>query len=380
MEYKVLNPVSYTTDITTEIIKICEESLHSDPEYMELNKDGINFHSIIPYGSSENPYFLAKTVFKFIGISGDKYHIKNNLIADIHYIKAKINYNKKDPVNMLSRQGLMKVMYIGKTKLSETFQRYIFDLLDVMWKKNKDMIISELNVITKELETEKLKRKELQLKVDESRFLYEAFADEENHGIEDHKELTILRRKYFKPYYIYVMNWDNIHEKCNKQLTTPIVKTKMRKKKSNEYEGINLSDTDEETKSNKEIELIPTANIKKDNQSITQFMSTLVDQYDINDIDIKYLKENENEYFYIKITSKKITKPEADFDSDPAYKFIDVIYLKDACHYNEMKQFINENNKEYITGAKYYQLSYAELLNARSRTFIEKNKHILLNI
>lgn len=176
------------------------------------------------------------------------------------------------------------------------------------------------------------------------------------------------------------MNWDNIHEKCNKQLTTPIVKTKMRKKKSNEYEGINLSDTDEETKSNKEIELIPTANIKKDNQSITQFMSTLVDQYDINDIDIKYLKENENEYFYIKITSKKITKPEADFDSDPAYKFIDVIYLKDACHYNEMKQFINENNKEYITGAKYYQLSYAELLNARSRTFIEKNKHILLNI
>ena len=64
-EIPFLKPITFTVDITTEIIRRCEIKLQNDEEYMKLKSDGLDFKMVIPYGNPEDPCFQVNQVFKF---------------------------------------------------------------------------------------------------------------------------------------------------------------------------------------------------------------------------------------------------------------------------------------------------------------------------
>ena len=104
-EVPFLKPIENTTDITTEIIRRCEQILCDDVDYNKLKEDGYNFTTVIPYGNPEDPCFQANQVFKFINPNEQNVHrrLGKYFTEGRHYFKAKITNDKRDPPNLLTR-------------------------------------------------------------------------------------------------------------------------------------------------------------------------------------------------------------------------------------------------------------------------------------
>jgi prophage antirepressor-like protein len=412
-EFKVpfLVPIKNTTDITTEIIRRCEKILHDDDEYKKLKDIGNDFQSVIPYGMSkelhEEPYFNAKQVFKFVDITNDKYHIKHNLELGVHYIKAKITNDKKSPNNMLTREGLMLIMYMGKTKLAKTFQKYVFDLLDGLWKKHKEIMVSQMKITEKNLEKEIARRQDAETVNKQNIEIADAIYNTDNHE-QNKLELNILRRKTMTRYYVYLVDWKFINTKYWKKY--PMKEEEEEKKappkknktsdqaESTIVEGIDLNSSDDDSASQK----THIKAHKRTKVNLTDPHINGLDEYEFLYTSVKDLKADENEPYYMCVTDREINS------NKESYKFMRFLYLDKGVagpHYRTMIELLkygekyddrsaypnvvrivddknnttlSENDVELESTEtpvkRVYKITYTDLINARDRGFI--NNHI----
>jgi hypothetical protein len=342
-EIPFLKSINNTSDITTEIIRRCEEQLQNDKEYIKLKSDGMDFKKVIPYGNPEDPCFQVTQVFKFI--NPNELHIHRRLATYFtegrHYFKAKITEDKKEPCNMFTRHGLMKAMYMGKTPLAEMFQNYVFDLLDGLWKRHKAIIITEIKVTEKNLEEERNRRREAESVNLKNIYLKEVCMDNFESYDGNKTELSILRRQHLNAYFLYIVDWNFINSKLEKK---PIKKLE---KKVNLYNGIDINSDDEqhETKSNE--------------------FNEILDEYDFRIISLLDLEKNENDEYYFYISKKESSKLH--------HKFICPLYFDKSKHYKIM---IPSFNKTLIKNV--FSTTYDNIMSTRSKMFIELNKNILI--
>jgi len=225
---RLLIPVLDTNDITTDIIKRCEKLLKDDAEYKDIKKEGITFESVIPYRSpySENEIcFQASCVFKFVGRYDNMHRdLKTKFKPGKDYFKHKMFDDKNQPDNILTRKGLMKTMYMGKTKLAEIFQDYIFELLDNLWENEKQMMVKEMEQaeikLKKQIDAEKERTDRQQERIgtlEESNCYNNNLAmkldkvdnflkSEPFMGNDERKELTILRELHMKKVGVYLVD------------------------------------------------------------------------------------------------------------------------------------------------------------------------------
>ena len=381
-------PTPHTTDITTAIIGRCEEMLNNNPEYVALQQEGLTFGNIIPYGDPKNPCFIANHIFKFINPKEQNVHrnLKKYYILTKHYFKAKLEEDSKVYHNMLTRKGIMKAMYRGKTLLAETFQDFIFDLLD-------NLLLNEFVIMEKQIEltqknTEERMREEVRIAQEKARIAeLSAKRANEEHIItnekllkeQDHsksldvancniiltkaeeykklsvgylhnvipnedmaiKELNILQFNTMKPYPVYAVSIGLIKEKYLKpvKLSSKNVRKKDVPHIFNQY-GMSDSDSDgEEVKiplksttaqvyTNVYDDLNQNPNIIKYNYREIN-METLKDAYD----------EQDNEFYvYISSTPDKVNnkndKPKP-HELGREYHLAGYIYLWNQKHYND---------------------------------------------
>ena len=359
----LLKPISNTVDITTEIIKRCELILQNDEEYQKLRNDGNDFKSIIPYKDPTNnnePCFQANQVFKFINIEHNIHRtLKKNFILDKHYFKAKIIDDNKTPDNILTRKGLMKAMYMSKTKLAETFQDYVFDLLDGLWKRERDVMEREMKntekvlmETNKKLLLEEELRKSMDIELcnitnkktaDFGKMTYLKSTMVNSKKSKD-IELEIIRSKYMKPFRMYSVNIGLVKQQYLK--SKKIIKKKISKKIiNNEFTNHGLSDDNDDTDSYNEekTEFIKLPNHKQYDIAYDELDDdiNLVEYYGFKSINLEFLKESDDTefYIYLRATSEKKDVKNS-IDNDPNYHFIGNLYMLDSDQYKRMMSII----------------------------------------
>jgi len=213
----LLNIMKETTDITTEILRRSEAMVDYANAYASMKTKGISFSSINIY---ENPYikgepcFPASQVFKFIE-NGDNItrSIKKNYIEGYHYFTARVVDNKTQAPTILTRRGLMKVVFSGKSAIALAFQAYVFDLLDALWEKNKKEIYEAMEALEIKY-AEEIKRGDsldaanfsMNQKIMEQHQITNLMLNDDDPRDSDIKELHILRELLMKPLYIYIVS------------------------------------------------------------------------------------------------------------------------------------------------------------------------------
>jgi hypothetical protein len=345
-EIPFLKSINNTSDITTEIIRRCEEQLQNDKEYIKLKSDGMDFKKVIPYGNPEDPCFQVNQVFKFINPNELNIHrrLATYFTEGRHYFKAKITEDKKEPCNMFTRHGLMKAMYMGKTPLAEMFQNYVFDLLDGLWKRHKAIIITEMKVTEKNLEEERNRRREAESTNLKNIYLKEVCMDNFESYDGNKTELSILRRHQLNEYFLYIVDWNFVNENCNKPDKINKLFKKSEKKEDLHF-GIDINSDDE----------------RPEPKTKSATFNEILDEYDFSIISLIDLEKNENDEYYFYI-SKKETKSKQ-------YNFICPIYLDKSKHY---KLMISSFQKTPIKNM--FNTTYDTIMSARNKTFIELHK------
>ena len=360
----LLNPISNTVDITTEIIKRCELILQNDEEYQKLRNDGNDFKSIIPYEDPTNnnePCFRANQVFKFINPKETHIHrkLKDNFLLTKHYFKSKITNDNKTPDNILTRKGLMRAIYMSKTKLAETFQYYVFDLLDGLWKRERDVMEREMKntekvlmETNKKLLLEEELRKSMDIELcnitnkktaDFGKMTYLKSTMVNSKKSKD-IELEIIRSKYMKPFRMYSVNIGLVKQQYLK--SKKIIKKKISKKIiNNEFTNHGLSDDNDDTDSYNEekTEFIKLPNHKQYDIAYDELDDdiNLVEYYGFKSINLEFLKESDDTefYIYLRATSEKKDVKNS-IDNDPNYHFIGNLYMLDSDQYKRMMSII----------------------------------------
>jgi hypothetical protein len=415
-------PTTDTEYITTEIIKRCEKQVseESKKDYQEQDKNNLGFKSIIPY-KNDNPddneiYFHSKTAFACTGLgANDKRYIKTNLDFGIHYVKGKIKHDNKDADNMLTREGLMSVMYLGKNALAKAFQHYVFALLDGLWKHQKAAVLSEMKSLEKQLEDERNKRRDIELKNNENIHLQEIYYNDAITADPDKTELTIMQRQYLSTYYVYVADWYYINKKYWKpgskaiqKAITKAIPIKKQPSTLSEYEynraiDLNNSSGDDNdytgndiiNKSAKSEKSKRTKKIKAAQDINEPHPDGIEDSYELDFIDIHTLKTNDNDEYYIYIG------PELPENKLSIFKFMTTIHLDKTKHYDEMINYLNNGDVSDKTAYKInsyepclyknidfgniktpankvFKITYSMLESARSRSYITMNKELLI--
>lgn len=373
----LLKPISNTVDITTEIIKRCELILQNDEEYKNLQKDGIDFKSIIPYEDPTNnnePCFQANQVFRFINPkeSHVRRKLKESFILNKHYFKAKITNDNKTPDNILTRKGLMRAMNIGKTKLAETFQDYVFDLLDGLWKREREVMEREMKNTEKALmET----NKKLLLEEELRKAMDIELCNVTNKKIEDFGKLTylkstmingkkskdieleILREKYMKPFKMYSVNiglvkqhYLKLKKFSKKKIRKTISKTSSKKTGSKEvikYEfakhGLSDDNGDSDSCNDEKTECIESSNHIAYDSVYGELDDDLdiVEYYGFKSINLEFLKESYETEFYIYLQATTEKKDASNpIDNNPNFHFIGNLYMLDKEQYTRMMHII----------------------------------------
>ena len=403
-EIPFLKPITFTVDITTEIIRRCEVKLQNDEEYMKLKSDGLDFKMVIPYGNPEDPCFQVNQVFRFINPNElNIYRKLGKYFTDgRHYFKAKITNDKKEPCNMFTRHGLMKAMYMGKTPLAEMFQNYVFDLLDGLWKRHKELMITEMKITEKNLEEERTKRREAEIVNLQNIHLQEAYCNDFVAGDPANTELKILRRLYLTKYYVYVADWSHVNAKYWKsditKIKEPVPQKKIAADKTNSgvVNGIDLNSSDDEESAVDKT--VSTREKPSKNLILTNpHKDGIQEPYEFEFLKLRDLENGENEEYYFYISNKEITE-----NKKSNFKFITHIYLDKPKHFTEMSKFII-NGETVIDRTSYpvnsyasseiknvdffdkvsapikniYKTTYDMLMSARSRSYINMHRDIL---
>lgn len=401
----ILNAIGKSTDITSEIIRRCEKILKYDEEYKKVKEEGNGFTSIIVYEDPYNinePCFQVNSVIKMV--KPNEQHIprilKKNFRLGKHYFKAKLKDDNRDPSNIFSRRGVMKYMFQEKTQIAEVFQDYVFELLDGLWKRQKELMRLEMKNTDKLLEEEREKRREAERINEQNIEIADAIYNTDNRE-QDILELNVLRRRLMTRYYVYLVDWKLVNAKYWKNFPPEENKIQPRKKRDfvetqTIFEGIELNSSGDDE---------PQPQQKRTNTSRKKLKQIDVDkqhpkglnEYEFIYTDINDIKRDENIAYYICITDKQIKKE--------GYKFLQYLYLDKSSgnvHYKSMVDIIlngekcNSQTAYKLNGKdvpvklydmevesaetpikKVYKITYSELINARDRGFVTNNLQVI---
>lgn len=394
----IFEPISITTDITTEIILRCEELLKDNEDYIKLKTDKKDFKSILIYGTSSEPLFKARDIYLYVDPSGiNKRWFMKHLIQDKHIFKANVRvtktnstktWTKVESVNMLTRKGLMRALSICNGIIAETFQDYIYELLDNLWKNEKEIIIKQMKCTEKTLESEREKRK-IAEHINIQNIIYQdAYINDFQENDDDQTELTIMRNMHLTKYYLYIVDWNYMNTKYwKKDKPTP------EPKQIDLDECIDLVSSDSDCENKKSNKLFKRKSKKMvfDN---TPHENAIYEQYDLDFIQVSDLINGENEEYYFFVSPKEVAESKKEF-----YKFMKFIYIDKAKHYNEMIEVLKTGevpnktaytlNNDLPIYKKYeldlvstpvkniFKCSYSMINSARNRSFIRTYKNHL---
>ena len=383
----IFEPISITTDITTEIILRCEELLKDNEDYIKLKTNKKDFKSILIYGTSTEPLFKALDIYLYVDPSGiNKRWFMKHLVQDKHIFKANVRitktnstktWTKVEAVNMLTRKGLMRALSICNGIIAETFQDYIYELLDNLWKNEKEIIIKQMKCTEKTLESEREKRK-IAEHINIQNIIYQdAYINDFQNNDDDQTELLIHRNLNCVKYNLYIVDYNYMNSKYWKNKRR-VVSVKQK------HENIDINSSDDEEKQ-------PTKQTQF--SCDTPHNDAIQDPYEIDFIQVNDLVSSENDEYYFNISSKSIPDTKKEF-----YKFISFIYIDKTKHFNDMIHILKTGecpNKSAYPDNKHieyhekdntasntplknvFKCSYSMILSARSRSFIRIHKDIL---
>jgi hypothetical protein len=114
------------------------------------------FSTIKVFNSNTEPLFLSQDIGIIVGAANVKQMIKNytNTEKIEGYIKIGSKIYKKE---FLTKHGVYRILLTNRTKLSDVFRKFIYELLDHMYNNEIDKlksIIKEFNIKNKDLVNE----------------------------------------------------------------------------------------------------------------------------------------------------------------------------------------------------------------------------------
>jgi hypothetical protein len=435
---ETLNIISASNSALLDFIESSEKILENCDGYSDINND-YKFRNIKIYGSDENPCFQANCIFDYLFPE----YLKNfdqlndtekqrrkktkekrftkwvdeNFInvggygKDNDIYKANIKKNESDNRSyksyVLTETGLLTAFCSGtKSKLARIFRNHLVCYINNIKKYHIDVHIQELERSEKLMkqkyedardryqEAEHLNKRNIQIQ--------EAFINPDDTDVQNHTELTILRRENMRQYFVYLVDWKYVNtkywktfpQKDQKKPTTNAVKkseSKSYQQSDGKYEGIDLNSSDSDTDDSTKKITIKKKIVFDDSEP---HPDGLQEEYDLYDINLQDMKNNENEDYYIYISSKEIHHSKKKY-----FKFLRFMYVKDTKHYKEMMDYI-ANGKKYSNDTAYvtnndlpdieyipyhvetsykgvYQLNYSNLIDARNSSFINLYKATL---
>jgi hypothetical protein len=417
---EILEPIDFSEDITTEIIRRCELLLAENDEYKKLKDSGRDFNSIKIYGSRQEPCFKAKDIYLYVDpTGGNKKWFNKQLVPEKHIFKANIRniksnenktWTKVEPTNMLTRKGLMKAFSICNGVIADTFQDYVFDLLDGLWKNEKDVMKKQMKITEKNLEEERNKRREAEIINLQNIHLQEAYCNDFESNDSNGIELTILRRLHLTKYYLYIVDWNYVNsaywkkDKEPKELKEPKPSKSIKKI---DTQGIDLDSSDDDSTPSaretnrqncenfaKGIAAAPRVYTKRTAIPDEPHRDGINDPYEFEYVTLGDLENSSNDEFYLHITNKEID-PKKDH-----FKFITHIYLDKKKHFDDMVKYITQGEtvidrtaypvnghepKEIKTAEffestpikKIYKTTYEMVCSARNRTYVNMHRDAL---
>jgi hypothetical protein len=364
-------------------------------EYYDFipEEDKENFNNIRVYNTVKDPLFSGPDVYYCL--KKTKKHV-DRMYADLlddEILRNQRVDGKSNNMNLITEYGVIHACYLYKNTIAITFQKFMREIIKQLKEKgvatmveaHKELKIKYEAARDRYQDAEHLNKRNIQIQ--------EAFINPDDTDVQNHTELTILRRETMKQYFVYLADWKYVNAKYwktfpPKEKKTPITNAVKKTDSDDKYEGIDLngsdSDTDDSTKK---------ITIKK--KIVFDYSEPhpdgLQEEYDLYDVNLTDIKNNSNEDYYIYISSKEIHH-----NKKHHFKFLRFMYVKDTKHYKEMMDYI-ANGKKYKNDTAYtvnadlpdieyipyhvetaykgvYQLNYSNLIDARNSSFINLHK------
>jgi hypothetical protein len=367
---QVLYPIVCEGSAIMDFIQASENILAEDPEYKNICDDN-KFKHIKVYGTHEEPYFQATSIYNYLYPAGkNPDSLIRNLIENKHYFKQNAMVFKKSEEkggvlydgirapNFLTELGLMVVLCKTKSKFAITFQELLLGYIKTIRKEHNEIhkkTIQDMSKVLMEtnkkliLEEELRKSMDIELcnitnkkTADFGKMTYLKSTMVNGKKSKD-IELEILRSKYMKPFRMYSVNIGLVKQHYLK--SKKITKKKITKKIINyEFAKHGLSDDDDSNSCDDEkedfIEL--SNNIAYD--SVYGELDddiNIVEYYGFKSINLEFLKESQDTEFYIYLpatTEKKDVSNSIDDNSN--FHFIGNLYMLDQDQYKKMMNII----------------------------------------
>jgi hypothetical protein len=368
-------------------------------EYYDFipEEDKENFNNIRVYNTIKDPLFSGPDVYYCL--KKTKKHV-DRMYADLlddEVLRNQLVDGKSNNMNLITEYGVIHACYLYKNTIAITFQKFMREIIKQLKEKGVATMVeahTELKIKYESArdryqEAEHLNKRNIQIQ--------EAFINPDDTDVQNHTELTILRRENMKQYYVYLADWKYVNTRYwktfpqkDKKPTTNAVK-KLEPPSDSKYDGIDLNGSDSDTDDSSKIIDIKKKIIFDESDP---HPDGLQEEYDLYNTDLRDIKNNENDDYYIYISTKEVHQSKKHH-----FKFLRFIYVKDTKHYKEMMDYI-ANGKKYNNDTSYtvnndlpeieyipysvetaykgvYQLNYSNLIDARNSSFINLHKSTL---
>lgn len=367
MDFKLnepLHPLASATDVVSKCFESVEEALKTHPDRETLQDR--QFKTIEIYGDPKNPLFNANQIYFYVNPevnhnshigrfykTFDEYELVENVKVFIKYNTSDASYTKKQNINLLTKQGVLKAVFAKKkpTILHKLFKKFIVALLDSLNEKHQNTLRETLQgevekykkYHTEAQETiERHERALFYAKALSTAFSDNSFAIRDTPYGEVPEELKFLREMFCGKIDVYVVD-------ANFMNRVP----KIRKKKSSNL----LSDDDDEKFDPQEVINTP--------KQMEEMKSRYNVQYDcdykeITSLDKDKTESNDVMFFYVSKYKKK---------SNPVAKahhhHVGTLDILNSTHYKNMWEVLNKVATPTHTSA--IVCTYDDILDARDQ-------------
>lgn len=357
-ENKYLVPISHDGNVCGDFLNKTSERVEKYDEYKTLQENN-KLKNILIYGNNKNPKLQVSYVYPYI-YTNDKNNtnmkrfIKTNFsdeddkIDNDYVIKEKVIVGVKngEPIKskdvwLFTELGLMKALFVGKSKFCKEFQKFILEFLKLLRDDHYELYKNNLEKTT-------IKIDELENKLYHNQNYIKYHNDLQNiigkvemkESVSDKQELNVLKHIYYKKKVdVYVVNTEHMRVK-------PVKKTPKKRRNAVKYDAddIQESSSDDDTEHQKE----------SDNDSILE--------YEYDSFNLLNLDES-NEYLYFTFQPKSINSKLKDKFK---YNYIHTINFYNNDHY---KLFI-DNLVTEIKQKNIYETTFSNIMSKHQKIFI----------
>jgi prophage antirepressor-like protein len=368
-------------------------------------QDKKNFDKIRVYNTVEDPLFSGPDVYFCLKKTNDNIKRMYRDLLDDEVIKKQRVDSKANITNLITEYGVIHACYLYKNDIAIVFQKFMREIIKQLKNTGVATVVDAHNQLSKVLEEERGKRREAEIINKQNIYLQEAYCNDFSSNESNETELTILRRQYLTTYYVYLVDWQYVNAKYWKAFPVdgkePIRQPRKKNVESNEvtlFEGIDLNSDSDDSDISTEVKSLKVKRSKKSKLDVTQpHKNGIQEPYEMECINMKDLENDENEEYYFYISAKESTKVHL--------KFIMPIQLDKAKHYTEMLNYIvdgekiidrtaypinsfesteikNNNFDDNVStpDSKVYKTTYDTLTSARSRSYINMNRELLIGM